>query len=311
MKRAYTLIDRLSPAMVVSIVAVVVGLGGVAWAGVAASGSSPRVIHACVQHAEKGLTARELFLPLHGAACPKGETPISWGKIGPEGPQGPRGETGLQGPESRNVSVGAAGPEGPMGREGPEGRPGEPGREGRPGPYGPAGAEGPMGPEGREGREGRIGESGKEGPEGREGRIGQTGKEGPPGPTASAFGSASGATLSSAEYAIVAQKTIELSVTSVIDATASAYATASSSAEEAACGLYLEGKEIGLASHVTVLGAGDSVSMSVVGSTLYEGFGEKQPAAGPHTVELKCEQTHGTGTVKVVNPSLLTWASGE
>lgn len=117
--------------------------------------------------------------------------------------------------------------------------------------------------------------------------------------------------MSSAEYTIVTQATIELSTTSVIDATASAYITASSSAEEAACGLYVEGKGIGLASHVTVPDTGDSVPISVVGSTLYEGFGEQQPIAGPHTVELKCEQTHGTGTLKVVNPSLLVWASGE
>lgn len=174
-KRVRTLIDRPSPALAVSIVALVLGLGGIAWAGVSASNSSSRVVHACVQRAEKGLAARELFLPVHGAACPKGETPISWGKIGPEGPQGPRGETGLQGPEGRNGSAGPAGPEGPAGQEGREGRPGEPGREGRPGPYGPAGAEGSMGPEGHEGREGRIG---------------QTGKEGPPGPTVSAFRSA-------------------------------------------------------------------------------------------------------------------------
>ena len=93
----------------VAVIGLLVGAG--AWVAFSsASGSSPDQITACVQ--KKGGEARILRA---GQRCTRGETRVTWAKVGPVGPQGETGETG------------DVGPEGPAGVQGASGAPGPPG----------------------------------------------------------------------------------------------------------------------------------------------------------------------------------------
>src|ERR1700733_7437058 len=97
-----------------------VGLAaGLATAGIAlASGSSPVVIHGCVND--------KTHLLRIAATCHAGETAISWNQQGQQGAQGAQGLPGYNGRR------GPAGPSGPAGS-------GAPGPRGSSGPIGPAG----------------------------------------------------------------------------------------------------------------------------------------------------------------------------
>jgi len=103
-----------------------VGLAaGLATAGIAlASGSSPVVIHGCVND--------KTHLLRISATCHADETAISWNQ---QGPQGAQGSQGLPGYNGRRGPTGPAGPSGPAG----SGAPGPRGSSGPIGPSGPAG----------------------------------------------------------------------------------------------------------------------------------------------------------------------------
>jgi hypothetical protein len=135
--------------MVVAVVALVLVLGGVAYATIP---SSSGVYTACVLYPTGTI---RLIDPSQNQHCLPGvEQAISWNQIGPTGPvgatgakgstgpQGPKGDTGQQGsrgatgPAGPPGSVGATGPAGPpgsVGATGPAGAPGAPGAPGTPG----------------------------------------------------------------------------------------------------------------------------------------------------------------------------------
>ncbi len=214
---------RPSPGLLVALLALVLASGGAAWAGTNVTGSSKGAhkIHACIQPAAAGDTARELSLPTHGTTCPNGDVPISWNEKGRPGAKGARGAVGAQG---KTGAVGAPGAQGPVGAIGPKGARGETGGTGLQGPAGAngntvlhgegapsesEGAEGDfyvdttvhelygpktkgswtsatptslVGPQGEKGERGLQGEKGERGLQGENGLTGATGPEGPRGP---------------------------------------------------------------------------------------------------------------------------------
>jgi hypothetical protein len=95
---------------------------------------SNAVINACVK---KG--TGQVRVVRAGAACRRGESPLSWNAQGPAGPRGAAGPTG---------AAGRAGPTGAAGPKGDTGARGATGPAGAPGPAGPAGPAGPQGPPG-------------------------------------------------------------------------------------------------------------------------------------------------------------------
>lgn len=81
-------IPRPSPAMVVALVGVVIGLGGVAFATIPDSSGT---IHACIGKSNGNLRAVEAT-----ADCRTNETAIGWNQEGPPGPPGPPGTNDLK-----------------------------------------------------------------------------------------------------------------------------------------------------------------------------------------------------------------------
>jgi hypothetical protein len=75
-----------SPAIAVAVVAVVIALGGVAWASIPDGNG---VIHGCYNTLHGAL--RLVDTAKKGQGCNKNETAISWSQTGPQGPQGPAG----------------------------------------------------------------------------------------------------------------------------------------------------------------------------------------------------------------------------
>jgi len=142
---------RLRPSgLAAASVALLLAAGGVAWAGTTSSrkGGS-HVIHACVQPAQGGDTAREISLPSRGESCPKGDIPISWNERGRPGRRGAKGAAGAMGASGPQGTPGAQGTTGARGETGPQGLQG---RQGETGAIGPRGATGPQGTTGEAGR---------------------------------------------------------------------------------------------------------------------------------------------------------------
>jgi hypothetical protein len=125
--------SRPSPAMVVALTALVVALGGGAYAATSFIGSSGQ-IHGCVS--KTGV----LTILKPGKHCGKGETAISWNQKGPRGAQG---ASGGQGPKGDQGAPGGTGPTGPPGQQGADGPTGPTGPVGPTGPRGPTGPVGP------------------------------------------------------------------------------------------------------------------------------------------------------------------------
>jgi hypothetical protein len=86
---------RPSPALVVSMVAVVLSLGAAAYAAIPDSGG---VIHGCYQTSGGLLTPPQGTVRVvdsaQGQSCRAGETALNWNQTGPQGPAGPVGPTG-------------------------------------------------------------------------------------------------------------------------------------------------------------------------------------------------------------------------
>jgi hypothetical protein len=97
---------RPSPALVVAVTALVVALGGVAYATIPDSGG---VIHGCYL---KRTGSLRVIDPSRGERCTRAETSIPWNQTGPRGAIGRAGRQG---------KTGATGPQGPAG---PAGAPG-------------------------------------------------------------------------------------------------------------------------------------------------------------------------------------------
>jgi Collagen triple helix repeat (20 copies) len=105
---------RPSPALVVAVAALVIALGGVAYATIP---DSSGVIHGCYGP----LGVLRVIDPSTGAHCTALETPIQWNQTGPQGPAGPQGPVGATGPVGPAGASGPTGPQGPMGPQGPRG----------------------------------------------------------------------------------------------------------------------------------------------------------------------------------------------
>jgi hypothetical protein len=154
-------------ALVVSLLALTVAIGGTSYAAVQIardSVASAQIKDDTIRSrdvADGGLRATD-FAPSQlpsGAPGAQGEP----GGIGPAGPVGPPGE---QGPP---------GVPGPSGATGEQGLPGVPGPSGAPGASGAPGPSGPPGPSGEPGPSGDAGPSGPPGPTGAPGDPGFTG----------------------------------------------------------------------------------------------------------------------------------------
>jgi hypothetical protein len=95
---------------------------------------SSAVINACVK---KG--SGQVRVLKSGAACRRGEKPLSWNAQGPAGPRGASGPTGPAGAIGPAGLAGAAGPKGDTGARGATGAAGAAGAAGPAGPQGPPG----------------------------------------------------------------------------------------------------------------------------------------------------------------------------
>lgn len=93
---------RLSPAIGLSVAALVLLAGGAAYA---AASSSSQKISACVQH--KGNPTGGLYL---AGRCHRGDKRLVWNVVGPKGPQGTAGPRGTAGPQG--IAGPATGPAG-------------------------------------------------------------------------------------------------------------------------------------------------------------------------------------------------------
>lgn len=120
-----------------ALVALFIALGGTSYAAVARVTSSPGRLYACVTQAYHTLN-----LSSASGVCPRGQSKISWNRVGQRGARGPRGTIGSAGPPGSSGATGPAGPLGPQGDTGPAGPPGPRGAQGPAGPStGPAGGD--------------------------------------------------------------------------------------------------------------------------------------------------------------------------
>jgi hypothetical protein len=167
---------RVSPAMAVAVVAVVLAMSGSAFAAKQLitgrdikKGSLTADLFS--RSARKQLQGRTGKTGAQGPAGPVGQT----GATGPQGPQGPQGERGPQGEK------GPAGPQGERGATGAQGPKGEKGDTGATGAKGDKGDQGPQGLQGEKGDKGDQGEPGPKGDKGDQGEPGPQGEKGDPG----------------------------------------------------------------------------------------------------------------------------------
>lgn len=97
-----------SPALAVSLLALVVALGGAAWAAIP---GPEGIIHGCYNKRTGAL--RVIDTAAHGK-CKRGESELNWMEVGPPGPRGgggqrgPRGEKGPPGTSGTNGGLSAA-----------------------------------------------------------------------------------------------------------------------------------------------------------------------------------------------------------
>ena len=107
-----------SPAMVVAVAALVVALGGVAWA----TGSSGGVIHTCyLTRAAHGTAKGTILIDSRDQKCPRGEHALSWNVTGAPGAVGATGPIGRSGATGRSGLTGGSGPTGASGSTGATG----------------------------------------------------------------------------------------------------------------------------------------------------------------------------------------------
>jgi Collagen triple helix repeat (20 copies) len=126
---------RSSPALIVASLALIVAVGGVAYAHEAEfTPFNPNEIAGC-----ESMPSRVIYVPPHGKQCHTADIPISWSVKGRQGARGPGGATGHTGPAGR---AGAQGPGGETGAPGPKGADGAPGPRGEAGPQAGSGISG-------------------------------------------------------------------------------------------------------------------------------------------------------------------------
>jgi len=148
---------RLSPAVVLSAIALLVALSGTSFAAVSAlaptnSVGSPQVINGSLQTVDLSRRTAAFLTGSRGAPGPAGPK----GSRGPAGAAGAPGATGAQGLTGVQGQPGTAGAQGPQGTAGTNGSQGPAGATGS---QGPAGATGPSGLKGDKGDKGDRGPS--------------------------------------------------------------------------------------------------------------------------------------------------------
>lgn len=168
---------RPSPAMAVAVAALIVALGGAAYANGSGplAGASSGDVHGCLS-----LPSRVIYVPAKGFRCHPSDLPISWSKAGQRGPKGSagaKGTTGAQGPQGTTGAPGATGQIGSKGEAGQAGLAGLPGQPSK-GETGLTGEQGAMGAEGPEGEKGETGSQGPKGEKGEPGLVGEKGEKG-------------------------------------------------------------------------------------------------------------------------------------
>ena len=164
---------RPSPAMAVSVTALVVAAAGAAYANVPSQlgGSDSGQVNGCL-----ALHSRVLYVPARGARCHPGDLSISWSKAGPHGAAGSDGVTGAGGATGPSGTTGQRGDAGATGLTGATGATGTTGLTGATGLTGPTGATGPGGEQGDTGEKGATGEKGGAGEKGATGEKGEPAK---------------------------------------------------------------------------------------------------------------------------------------
>lgn len=147
-----------SPALVVSLVALFVALGGTGYAAIVLPANSvgAKQIKKSAVTTAKVKDASLLAADFKSGQLPAGQQGAK-GDTGPAGPQGPKGDTVPAGPQ------GAKGDTGPAGLQGAKGDTGATGPQGPKGDTGPAGAQGPKGDTGATGPQGAQGPKGDTG----------------------------------------------------------------------------------------------------------------------------------------------------
>ncbi len=146
---------RVSPAMVIGCLALLLALGGTGYAAI----KLPRNSVGTAQLRSNAVTSAKVR---NGSLLVRD---FRNGQI----PRGPVGETGPAGPQGSPGPAGSAGPAGPAGPPGPAGGAAGGGPAGPAGPQGPAGPAGPAGPPspaGAQGPRGATGSAGARGPAG-------------------------------------------------------------------------------------------------------------------------------------------------
>jgi hypothetical protein len=124
----------------------------------------------------------------------------------------------------------------------------------------------------------------------------------------------SATSLTEKSFAKVAETSISLASSSVINASASLeFANIGAPAEQVSCELAVEGKAIGIPVQTTApgnLSSADQFNLSVVGSTKQLGTKEER-FEGQHNVELLCKAGGESGREpRVDNVNLLAWSTG-
>jgi hypothetical protein len=146
-----------SPAMIVAILALIVALGGSAYAASKISGTQIKNNSISLKKLNRHARIATVNLPANGPGQPGAEGKEgAAGHNGSNGNEGKAGENGKNGEKGEQGDTGPQGSPGTPGAAGPQGAQGDPGSPGSPGATGPAGPQGPQGEPGLNSGEPRV-----------------------------------------------------------------------------------------------------------------------------------------------------------
>jgi hypothetical protein len=173
---------RLSPAVVISIIALVLACTGTATAAKFLVSSGSQVKDGALTGKDikdRSITAKDLAPNVLGGVRASADSTSAGvqGAPGAKGDKGDKGDGGAAGPAGAPGAPGAPGEKGEAGARGADGAPGEAGAKGDAGPQGPQGEKGATGATGPQGPQGPKGDTGPQGPQGPQGAPGIAGYE--------------------------------------------------------------------------------------------------------------------------------------
>ena len=152
-------LKKLTPAMVVAMIALLAALGGTAGAATSGLITGAQIKNGTIGLLDLSANAKQSLHGMRGPQGPAGPQGVNGG-TGATGSQGSKGDTGTQGPQ------GGKGDTGTQGTQGVKGDTGTQGPQGANGDTGLTGATGPQGPQGVQGPQGERGPAGERGPQG-------------------------------------------------------------------------------------------------------------------------------------------------